>query len=100
MPSSDTLAAIRQLDTKNRTSVSRPTRNRKNINPKLATAFKVGIEAVGNMVLVKLGIWPSTDGPRRMPPMTSAITRGWRILESGQWRSQQKMMMMPAFEVS
>jgi hypothetical protein len=29
--------------------------------------------------------------------MISEMTRGWRILESGQWRARQKMMMMEAW---
>jgi len=55
------------------------------------------MEAAGKMALVKPGMRPKTEGPRRMPPMTSAMTRGWRILERGKWRRRQKMMMIPAY---
>ena len=56
------------------------------------------MEAGGKIASVKPGARPRTEGPRRMPPMTSAITRGCLILERGKWSSLQKMMMMPACE--
>ena len=67
------------------------------MSPTLAAMLKVGIEAVGKMASVKPGMRPMTDGPRSMPPMTSAITLGCRIFERGKWRSLQKMMMIPAW---
>jgi hypothetical protein len=54
------------------------------------------IDAAGKMEVWKPGIRPITDGPRMMPPMISEMTRGWRILESGQLRARQNMMMMDA----
>ena len=30
--------------------------------------------------------------------MTSAITRGWRMRERGQWSNRQKVMMMLAYD--
>lgn len=97
MPAADTLTATRQLLTRKRRLVSSPTRNRKSTNPRLATKFRLGIEAVGNMASVKPGIRPITEGPSMTPAMTSAITRGWRILESGQCSRRQNMMIMPAW---
>lgn len=76
MPAAETLAATRQLLTKKRRSVSSPTRKRKRTSPKLATRFKLGRDAVGKMASVKPGIRPRTDGPSRIPAMTSAMTRG------------------------
>jgi hypothetical protein len=73
-----TVMATRQLLTKYRMSTSSPTRNRKSIRPMLATKVRLGFASSGKMVSVKPGIRPITDGPSRMPPMTSAITRGWR----------------------
>ncbi len=67
------------------------------MSPTLAARLKVGIEAVGKMASVKPGMRPMTDGPRSMPPITSAMTRGCRIFERGRWRSLQKMMMIPAW---
>ena len=49
----------------------------------LATRVSVGMEAAGKMALVKPGMRPMIEGPRMMPPMTSAMTRGWRSLERG-----------------
>ncbi len=54
------------------------------------------MEAAGKMVSVKPGIRPMTEGPSKMPPMTSAITRGWRSLERGKCSRRQKIMIMPA----
>ena len=96
MPARPTLRAILQLDTSRRRSTSRPTRKRNSISPMLAASERVGIEAAGKMASVKPGARPRTEGPSRMPPMTSAMTRGWRILERGKWRRRQKMIMMPA----
>ena len=100
MPASPTLRAIFQLDKSKRKSTSNPTKNRKSIKPTLAAMERVGMEAVGKMCSVKPGIRPKTEGPRRMPPMTSAMTRGWRILERGKWRIRQKMMMMAALKIT
>jgi hypothetical protein len=58
--------------------------------------FSTGREATGKMVSLKPGIRPMAVGPRRIPPMTSAMTLGWRNLESGKCRIRQKMMMMDA----
>ncbi len=96
IPAAPTLSAIRQLESRSRKSTSRPTKNRNNMRPRLAAVFRTGIEAVGNMAAVNPGIRPKTEGPRRMPPMISAMTRGCLILERGKWRTRQKMMMIPA----
>lgn len=55
----------------------------------------MGIEAAGKMASLNPGMWPITDGPRMIPPMTSAMTRGWRILDRGQCRIWQTMTMRP-----
>ena len=49
------------------------------------------------MALVNPGIRPMIEGPKRMPPMTSAMTLGWRSFDRGQWSSRQKIRMMPAW---
>ena len=36
----------------------------------------------------------------RAVPMTSAMTRGWRIFERGQWRRRQNTRMMNAYTTS
>ena len=84
MPARPTLAATFQLLTRNRRSTSSPTRNKKRTRPKFATRLRFGMAAAGNIVFVKPGIRPMTDGPRSIPPMTSAMTRGCLILASGQ----------------
>lgn len=76
MPASPTLRATRQLDVNMRMSTSSAMRKRKRIRPKLAELFRTGIEAAGKMASLKPGIRDSTEGPNRMPPMTSAMTRG------------------------
>ncbi len=96
IPAAPTLRAIRQFDRRSRKSTSRPTKNRNNIRPRLAAVFRTGIEAVGNMAAVKPGIRPKTEGPSRIPPIISAMTRGCLILERGKCRTRQKMMMIPA----
>ena len=96
IPAAPTLSAIRQLESRSRKSTSSPTKNRNKIRPRLAAVFRTGMEAVGNMAAVKPGMRPKTEGPRRIPPIISAITRGCFILERGKWRTRQKMMMMPA----
>lgn len=83
IPAAPTLSATFQLLTKKRRSTSRPTRKRKSTKPRFATRDKLGMDAAGNIAAVNPGILPITDGPSRIPPMTSAMTRGWRILESG-----------------
>lgn len=83
MPATPTLIASLQFLTKYRKSTSRPTKNKKRTRPRLATSVRFGIESVGKMASVKPGILPITEGPSNMPPMTSAITRGWRSRESG-----------------
>ena len=99
IPAAPTLSAIRQLERRRRRSTSSPTRKRKSMRPTLAAIDNVGMEAVGKMASVKPGTRPNTEGPRRIPPMTSAMTRGWRNLERGKWRRRQKTMMMPACEI-
>ena len=96
IPAAPTLSAIRQLESRSRKSTSRPTKKRNRIRPRLAAVFRTGMEAVGKMAAVKPGIRPNTEGPRRIPPMISAMTRGCLILERGKWRTRQKMMMIPA----
>ena len=83
MPTKLTPAAIFQFLERNRRSTSRPTRNRNRTKPRLATVERMGIVSVGKMCLVKPGTLPMTEGPRIIPPMTSAITRGWRIRDNG-----------------
>lgn len=83
MPAAPTLSATFQLDSSSRRSTSRPTRKRKRTSPKLAAMESTGREALGNIASEKPGIRPRTDGPRRMPPRISAMTRGCRILERG-----------------
>lgn len=78
IPRAPTLKAIRQLLARNRKSTSRPTRNKNKTNPRLAASVKAGMDAVGKMCAVKPGILPIIEGPRIMPVMTSAMTRGWR----------------------
>lgn len=96
IPAADTLAATRKLLNRKRRSVSRPTRNKNRIRPRFATRFRLGIEASGKMASVKPGMRPMTEGPRMTPPITSAMTRGWRILDSGQCSARHKMMIMLA----
>ena len=96
IPARPTLTADLQLLIKYRISTSRPTRNRNRTSPRFAIRFKLGIEAVGKIASEKPGMRPITEGPSRIPPMTSAITRGWRIRERGQCSSRQKPMMMLA----
>ena len=98
MPARPTLTADLQLLMRNRISTSSPTRNRKRTSPRLAMRLRLGIEAVGKMASVKPGMRPMTDGPSRIPPMTSAITRGCRMRERGQCKRRQNMMIMPACE--
>src|SRR5437762_11323791 len=38
-----------------------------------------------------------TEGPSKIPPMTSAITRGWRIRDNGKWSKRQKTIIMKAW---
>jgi hypothetical protein len=38
--------------------------------------------------------------PRTMPPMTSAMTRGCRSFDSGQWSRRHATIMMDAYEIS
>ena len=70
-----------------------PTRKRKRTRPMLAVRVRFGMESLGKMVVVNFGIWPMTEGPRMTPPMTSAITRGWRIRERNRARSCVMPMM-------
>ena len=83
IPAAPTLNATLQLEMRIRKSTSRPTRKRKSTRPRLATRERVGIEALGKMASLKPGTRPRTDGPSRIPPMISAMTRGCLILERG-----------------
>jgi len=83
MPASPTDRAMRQFDMKRRMSTSSATRNRKRIRPRFATRLRIGMEAAGKMAAWKPGMRIMTEGPRMMPPMTSAMTRGCRISERG-----------------
>jgi len=83
IPRKPTLTAMRQLLIRNRTSTSNPTMKRNNIRPMLATVASVGWAPAGKTVEVNPGIRPITEGPSRMPPMTSAMTRGWRRRDRG-----------------
>ena len=96
MPAAPTLNAIRQLRSRSRRSTSSPTKNRNRMRPRLATLVRLGIDSFGKMWFVKPGILPKTEGPSRMPPMISAMTRGCLILDSGKWRIRQKTRMMLA----
>lgn len=49
------------------------------------------------MAALKPGMRIMTDGPSMIPPITSAITRGCRILERGQCSNRQKMIIIPAY---
>jgi len=81
---------------------SKATKKRKMMRPKLATLAKTGIDSGGKMAatsvsnchVVRLakeaelpcsnpGILIMTEGPRMIPPMTSAMTRGWLINRRG-----------------
>jgi hypothetical protein len=57
-------------------SISRPTINIKMIKPTLAITLKVFIELSGKIAFVKPGTLPKTEGPNRIPVITSAITAG------------------------
>jgi hypothetical protein len=46
---------------------------------------------------VKPGMRPKTDGPRRMPASTSAMTLGWRILPRKKARMRASRMIKPAW---
>lgn len=100
MPAAPTLNAIRQLLTRNLKSTSRPTRNKNSTRPKFAAKVRAGIEAVGKMALLKPGIRPITEGPNKMPAITSAMTRGCRSRDRGKCKSRQKIRIMPAFHVN
>ncbi|KAI2474379.1 Na-H-Exchanger multi-domain protein [Pyrenophora tritici-repentis] len=78
-----TLSAIFQLLSKKRKSTSKPMMKRNRVRPRLATRFRLVIDAWGKIESLKPGIRPMTEGPRMMPPMISEMTRGWRILERG-----------------
>jgi len=81
MPAAPTLSVIFQFETMIRKSTSRPTKNRKSTSPTSAARESVGIGFLGKIALVKPGIRPNTEGPRSIPPMISAMTRGWQISE-------------------
>ena len=83
MPAADTLSAILQFLIKVLRFVSTPIMNKKRTNPKLATRLSVGRDSGGKMACRNPGILPITEGPNRIPPITSDITRGCRILERG-----------------
>lgn len=57
------------------------------------TRFRYGRLCVGKMLLEKPGMRPKTVGPSKMPPMTSAMTLGWRILANPMARTLVKMRM-------
>jgi len=95
-----TLSAIFQLLSKKRRSTSKPMMNRNKVRPRLATRFRLVIDADGKMESLNPGIRPMTEGPRMMPPRISDITRGWRIFERGKLIKWQTMMMMPAYMIS
>jgi hypothetical protein len=97
MPRAPTLSAIRQLLAKKRKSTSSPTRNKNNTKPRLAAKENAGMDAVGKMWAVKPGILPMTEGPSRMPVITSAMTRGWRSKAKGQWMMRVIIMTMAAW---
>lgn len=97
MPSALTDRATFQLLNKKRRSTSSPTRNKKSTKPMLATSAKLGMASVGKIAFVKPGMRPMIEGPRTIPPMTSAMTLGWRSLERGHWRRRQRMRMMLAW---
>lgn len=97
MPANPTLSATFQFFAKSPRLTSSPTRNKNRIKPRLATKLRFGIADAGNIAAWKPGIRIMTEGPSMIPPRTSAITRGCRILERGQWRSLQKIMMIPAY---
>ena len=67
------------------------------MRPRFAATLNAGMEAVGKMAAVKPGMRPMMLGPRMMPVMTSAITRGWRSLERGKCNRRVRMMTMPAW---
>jgi hypothetical protein len=96
MPAAPTLNAIRQLLTRNLKSTSRPTRNKKRTRPKLAAKFRAGIEAVGKIALLNPGIRPITEGPNKMPAITSAMTRGCRSRDKGKCKILQRIRMIEA----
>nr|POF24725.1 hypothetical protein CFP56_71700 [Quercus suber] len=82
IPAVPTLSATFQLLAAYRRSTSKPTKKRKSTNPKFATRVRLGILAVGKMASEKPGMRPMTEGPSKIPPTTSAMTRGlartWR----------------------
>ena len=99
IPAAPTLSAIRQLLTRNLKSTSRPTRNKNSTRPKFAARVRAGSEAVGKMASLKPGIRPMTDGPSKIPAMTSAMTRGWRSRDKGKCKIRQKIRIMEACHV-
>jgi hypothetical protein len=76
IPARPTERATRQFLMNMWRSVSRATRKRKRMRPRLATRLRMGRLASGKMAALKPGICAMTEGPRMMPPMTSAMTRG------------------------
>jgi hypothetical protein len=54
------------------------------MRPRLATSERFGIDASGKMASLNPGTRPITEGPRTMPPTTSAMTLGWRSFDRGQ----------------
>ena len=96
IPANPTLRATLQFDINKLMFTSSPTRNRKRIKPTFATRLRFGIAAVGKIASSKPSMRIRTDGPRMIPPMTSAITLGCRILERGQCSIRQKIMIIIA----
>ncbi|KAH3682531.1 hypothetical protein WICPIJ_006504 [Wickerhamomyces pijperi] len=79
MLTNPTLSAILAFFLMNSISTSNPTKNKNKMTPKLAIKLRSGIEGLGKQVDVKLGIRPKTEGPKRIPAMTSEMTRGCLI---------------------
>lgn len=85
IPAALTVAGIRQL----------LARKRNRIRPRFAAIMNAGIDSIRKMASVKPGMRPKILGPRMMPVMTSAMTRGWRSLESGKCSSRMNIITMP-----
>jgi hypothetical protein len=98
MPPTLTAKAMRQLLARKRTSTSRPTRNKNKIRPRFATKARFGIADVGKMAFVNPGILPNTEGPSRIPPITSAITRGCLSNDSGKCNRRHKIKIIAAYK--
>ena len=59
-------------------SSSRPIRNMKRTRPTWLSILRTGSESAGKSPAIPAGHnQPSSDGPRTMPAITSAMTSGW-----------------------